>query len=539
MTPRTPRIAVLDREGAFRHERLLSAVSELCHVQFVPAADISSGSYAAALLLDASQGQIRDCARVGLRTLAFVGAPMRPIQDASADVSFSTAPWLSPCFRGSALRDRSVQTLGDVWRDPDDDVIAQQGPDVLWLRRQEAGSAVDIVAVPPPALSASDHLFTRFQEHAWFALLPLLHFAQEVSGWVLPPIRACFMFDDPNLHWSSYGYVQYRELAEDASAHNYHGCFATVPLDGWYVHPPAARVFRENAGRLSLLIHGNDHTHFELHRPRAAEDQMALAAQALRRIERLERVSGVQVARVMAAPHGACSEAMAGALLQTGFEAACISLGSLMARNPEMAWPASVGLNTVEFLGGGLPIIPRFNIRSDAAAYARFAGFLGQAVIPVGHHDDLRHGVESLQHIARLINSFGDVRWCDMTTISETNYHSLRDKDVLFVKMYSRRIRLQVPAGVTQLCVEPWAQPGDRGVTVHDAASRRLMADVSHADAVAVSPGAEVMIAAAPPTRVNPHDVRVRRSRLRAIVRRQMCEGRDRLRPIVERALRR
>src|SRR5262245_12165071 len=45
-------------------------------------------------------------------------------------------------------------------------------------------------------------------------LLPLLHLLQSVSAGHShepPPLRAQFMFDDPNLHWPSYGYVDFKE----------------------------------------------------------------------------------------------------------------------------------------------------------------------------------------------------------------------------------------------------------------------------------------------------------------------------------------
>src|SRR5206468_10618326 len=128
-------------------------------------------------------------------------------------------------------------------------------------------------------------------------------------------------------------------------------------------------------------------------------ERKALAVQALRRIERLEQQSGVEVARVMAAPHGACNHDMANVLLRAGFEAACISRSSLMVRNPDLIWPMSVGLNPAEFLGPSLPIIPRFNIRWDST-FAIFAAFLGQPIILVGHHDDLAGGLEVLEEWA-------------------------------------------------------------------------------------------------------------------------------------------
>ena len=73
------------------------------------------------------------------------------------------------------------------------------------------------------------------------------------SGWVSPPVRACFLFDDPNLHRPTYGYVRYHDLVEEADRHDYHVSFAMIPLDGWFTHHATARLFRERSDRLSLL----------------------------------------------------------------------------------------------------------------------------------------------------------------------------------------------------------------------------------------------------------------------------------------------
>ena len=69
------------------------------------------------------------------------------------------------------------------------------------------------------------------------------------EGWTLPPPRASFVIDDPNLHWPSYGYLDYRELVAHAPQHGYHVGLATVPLDGWLIDRRAAALVARNAVR--------------------------------------------------------------------------------------------------------------------------------------------------------------------------------------------------------------------------------------------------------------------------------------------------
>src|SRR5207249_1431618 len=133
-----------------------------------------------------------------------------------------------------------------------------------------------------------------------------------------------------------------------------------------------------------------------------------------------------------------------------------ISRSSLMTRNPDTPWPACVGMRPAEFFGS-LPVIPRINLALGSDVPARLGGFLGQPIITQGHHWDLRNGLGVLSRSARLINSIGQVHWMDMKSIAEFNYFSRLRESVLDVRMYSRRIRITLPSGVTHLSVQrPW-----------------------------------------------------------------------------------
>lgn len=517
-------------------KRLLDALSSFLAVQFVEFDEVNGPHCDAALLFGVSREKAVEVALKGVRCLAVMGGQPTATGSPLAGVQLSSAPYLARCLRGRTMSDKEIQRINCLKEEAGDEVVARKGDDILWIHRKEGASGVDLVAMQPPDLAGKEHLYEHFQKDDWARLLPILHFLQEVSGWEPPPIRACFMFDDPNLHWKSYGYVKYRELAQHAREHNYHASFATVPMDGWYVHPETAALFRENKNHLSLLIHGNNHTYFELTRVPTDVGRRGLAVQALRRIEQLERASGLEVSRVMAAPHGACNHDMATVLLRTGFEAACISRSSLMVRNPNTVWSVAVGMNPSEFLGDGLPVVPRFNIRWDFTC-TLFAAFLGQPVILVGHHDDLTGGLDLLEELSGLINSIGEVRWTDMKSITQTNFCTLSEDDVLHVKMYSRKIWLRVPKGCTQVCLDrPWLN-GNTGEGLHLQKGGAVVERINsyQGEPVSVLQGEEIEIASIYPEMIDVRKVPVSRSSLWAIARRQLSEGRDRVRPTFDR----
>lgn len=527
---KSARVGVLSN-GSFReHKLLFSAVGELYDVDFLPLDGQSLASFDAVVLLGASREEAAEYGRSGLRCLAFVNESVMAVPPFTNRVTLSRSAHLHQSFRACVLEDDTISKFSPIAPEPDDDILARLGAAPVWLRRQCGRTVIELAGVMPPIISPSEYLYVHFNESRWFSLLPLLHFAREVSGWVDPAPRACFMFDDPNLHWRSYGYIRYPEVIQQAKAFGYHVCFATIPLDGWYVHRATARLFRQNSEQVSLLIHGNDHTYLELC---TTTNPVGLAVKAIQRVERIERETGVSFSRVMAAPHGGCSERSATALLDAGFEAACISRGSLMARNPGIHWPSLVGLQPAEFLGGGLPVLPRVAIRADLQTRLRCSMFLGQPLVLVGHHYDVRQGLDLLATIAGWAESLTGVRWTDIGAIARENYRTRRDRDILDVKMYSRKIRLEVPAEVTRLRVHrPWLREAcQESLTLEDAFGTRVLGVGDPEVVLPVNPNMPLTIAAVSAQPAISPKVAVPRTRLLAFARRQLCEARDRFSP--------
>ena len=230
-----------------------------------------------------------------------------------------------------------------------------------------------------------------------------------------------------------------------------------VPLDAWFVNPRVGPLFRENRASLSLCMHGNDHAHAELGAPLGVDDFTKLLAQGLKRIDRFEKRSGVSVSRVMVPPYGAFREEVADPMLKLGYEATCVSRASLTSWNKEKAWPASFGHPVAEFVGHGLPVIPRQVMAPGHEGSYRLAAFLNQPIIPHGHHQDCENGFDLLSNAANSINSLGKVIWSDMASLSRSNYLTQRENGTLMVKMLSRRITLPVDKDVREVVVErPW-----------------------------------------------------------------------------------
>jgi hypothetical protein len=105
--------------------------------------------------------------------------------------------------------------------------------------------------------------------------------------------------------------------------------------------------------------------------------------------------------------------------------------------------------------------------------------------------------------------------------------------------MFGRTAVVRVPLGVSSIILERvWLGTGEvEGVTVEDAA-KRISVEVNYGGEVLALPvpsGGTVSVQSVLSDRIDPGGAATRWSRPAAIIRRQGCEARDRLRPLLER----
>jgi len=406
-----------------------------------------------------------------------------------------------------------------------------------WTRGGESERALLI----PAELGPREALRERLRDGRSAALLPLLHFLRaqtEAIRWQPPAARASLLFDDPNLHWPSYGFVKLAELGAHAREHDYHAALATVPLDAWFAHPAALRALRESDGAISLLVHGNDHDGGELGRIGTEADAVSLAAQALRRTETFCRRTGVAVNRVMVPPHEACSQATLSGLRRCGFEAITMTRPypwvefephSWLAR-PEGAG-ALVGWGPAEFVEG-VPVLLRHPITGRSSAELTLRAFLDQPLILYGHHEDALGGPAALLEAVEEVNRIAPAGWGSLSEIAATSFETRRSGSRLAVRLLTRKARVEIPAEVEELTLELPAvgiEPNRQSLRLGDK-------EVDLGEPLTVEPGTSLEITLSPVDAIDPAAVPSPRRRPLAVARRLASESRDRLRPLAARA---
>jgi len=460
-SPCRPRINVLVRKGAPDSgcEQLLSAIEASIPIRFV--------QESSSALSDGRFSGVIDLLRLGETTpkprtseIATLAAPAASTAPASLrterlEVRFANDSEVPFPFRGRAVTTAVSGGNCVLTLLPSERVLAAVPEGPIWAVSTERGSRHFRSALPLQEVDENGSFADVFGGDRFIENLPLLHFlhvAAPQGRWAPPPLRAAFMFDDPNLHWPSYGFIDFAETGRRAEREGYHVAFATIPLDAWFAHEPTTQVFHRYPA-LSLLVHGINHGKRELAVERDLRETAALLTQAVRRIELLERKTNLRVARVMVPPHGACSEQTLRALPACGFESACISSGSLKAHNPGRAWTRALGFLPTEQVAG-CQVLPRWSLGGNIDNTMLVAAYLGRPMIFRGHHQDLKNGPELLDVIAARVNDLGRVRWAPLGELSRMSYQSQMVGDRCLVRSLSRHIRFAVPDSARELVVD-------------------------------------------------------------------------------------
>jgi hypothetical protein len=519
------RIGIYPPQELNKRQSTFDSVAEIVPVTFEPFSPETSSLPDACVFLGQDHPVTQ---RLGIPCYVWEKKPVSFTSD-STKVKFASWAWLHHAIRGQILAESDPRNISSCSVEERDTVMATVADHPVWSVR----GPVHRVSIEPPHLSDNELLYSHFVPERWLGLLPFLHFLRCVSAdidWQAPPQRACVVFDDPNLHTLTYGHLDFRKIARDAKARNYHVAIATVPLDAWYVNREAARLFKEHSDYLSLAIHGSEHTWCELNG--SNPNQLSRLAQGLRRIDVLEQKAEIGVSRVMLAPHGACSEQAMELMLRLGYEGLAIRPHSLLTWVHGRRWPRHFGLGNVLWMGSGFPVIYRFALGSNVAKI-RLAAFLGQAIVPYGHHSDCSQGLALLGSVADTVNSMGAC-WADLQSIMRSNYRIRTTGNLLRLQMGSRRVKVRIPENIEGISVQrPWMVETDmERLAYTDGEFSKEMLTGPVTDPIEVKPGSEITIRALPKEEVNYQTLAARRIRIWPITRRVLVEARDRLRPI-------
>jgi hypothetical protein len=542
-------ISVTPPDLCARYARFLEPLEALFPIVFRGRSIGSARGCDAALLIGGTRADALALAEHGAPCLAVISASAGTAAPAAQWVRFGNSNVVPHHFRGRTLRElRSENEVLPLSPRSGEIVVAARDTHAIWLHRESEGGRgpIDLASTPLPVPGGDFLLAEHFGRDRFIALLPMLHFLRRLTanlGWTPSAPRACFVFDDLNLRWRSYGCVDFRELAQHARERRYHAAVAIIPLDAARVQADTAALFREYPEQLSLVIHGNNHVWLELARDRPEVERVAALAQARRRMAEFEPRHRLPVCAVAEPPYGVIRSDHVPALVALQYEAVLLTLARFPRFNGCLRQPPEFGLHAAECLPGGLALVPRIRAAPGWETEVVLAAFLGQPIVIAGHHFDADDDLNLLEQVASLVNEMGAVAWSNLSAIARSRFVVRREGSTLRIRAASRRIVVPVPEGIDEVVVErPWMIDGDtdevRWAVHGDGAAGKTMA-CGRSATISVPGVGLVEILSPVRDPLDPADVPPPHPSLWPLVRRAITETRDRCYPFLPRPLRR
>jgi hypothetical protein len=371
------------------------------------------------------------------------GLESLPITAAEFHISDGHARW---CAQFSGLPIRAVDPQIDscfVDGGPPvvQDVLVRAAGQPFFVRVDHGESDVFLVAC-----SELGNLDEKIPQGAgllpWFSrLIPLMIFLRRALGdriWHSNHSQACFIIDDPLLT-PEYGFLKYSRLLQTTREQKFSACIAFIPWNYQRSRKRIADMFSNAPHRLSLCIHGCDHTRAEF----GATSFELLRDKARLALDRMQvhmELSGIPFDKVMVFPQGLYSSEAIRALDACGYLAAVNTELSPLSTPQALILRDLLDVAVTKF--AGFPLFSRHYPR-DTAEFA-FDLFLGKPALVVEHHGYFRNGYEGLGTFLKQMNELDQrLEWHNLATIcSQACLRRVVPNGDIHVRFYTNRFRL-------------------------------------------------------------------------------------------------
>jgi biofilm PGA synthesis N-glycosyltransferase PgaC len=322
------------------------------------------------------------------------------------------------------------------------DVIIRAGDNPFFVRSDNGGSQLFFLACGELA-DLDEKVRREAGVLTWFSrLVPLVIFLRGTLGnrvWHNDHPRACFIIDDPLLT-NSYGFLDYRRLAEIMRQQTFSTCIAFIPWNHRRSSKEVTDLFSSSHPMSSLCIHGCDHTSGEF----ATTDFESLREKAQVALERMrthQRLSGVPFDDIMVFPQGLFSPEAITALKASGYLAAvntnlCPSMKTEMLAVRDLLEVAVTRFADFPLFGRRYP--------REVAEFALDL-FMGKPALAVEHHGYFRDGYNALETFIARVNALEErLEWTNLATICSHACltRTTEDGDV-YVRFYTSRFWLK------------------------------------------------------------------------------------------------
>lgn len=491
----------------------------LCRFMYIVVHGLSVDDFDSELVVALSRGRLQSVEAIDGEYLSYsIARDSVDVCGAFAGLSFGPVNSLNDHVLTMDRSDPDVRQLISIDGLPFMAAVKTEGAEILFVASEDVADLNTEVGRAPLA-----EYFSRFVPH-----LMALRYVAGDECWRPSKAHASIIIDDPILR-KSYGFLNFESLLHLAEKHNFHTTIAFIPHNFRRNSSRITRMFLENAARLSICFHGNDHTGAEF----ASTDPVhlnTLVRVADKRMNSHHQTTGLTCDRVMVFPQGNFSiEAMQ--VLKSNNFCAAVNTVSHPTEQParltigELAQPAVLRY-------GGLPLFIRKPISETQSYDIAFNVFFGRPVLIVEHHEIFEHP-EALIEIAERINSvMPNVEWAHLATVVNKSILTRKAPDGMYhVRAYSGTVDVSNDSGSSRCYSVEWAGSHDR------ASIRKVLVDGTDCPFEIDDAGLRVSMELAPGSSrtaslVYRNDQATLRSlglrwKVRALLRRRLSEFRD------------
>lgn len=350
----------------------------------------------------------------------------------------------------------------------DADVILTANERPVFVRLKQGSALVYLLAGPLPDVDMLLSPSHGIEEH-YAALVPPLIFLRncfQEGCWHSPQSTARLILDDPGLS-KRYGFLDYDKLLRSMQRSGYGTTIAFIPWNGWRTTRKNAAHLLYEGSRLSICIHGCDHTNREFESQDAALLDIK-SGLAMQRMEAQQRRTGAPFEPVMVFPQGRFSAAAIPALRANRYLAAVnttvfpVDCGPDDIRVRDFLRPAMTRYN-------GFPIFLRHYPRHifDFA----FDLFVGKPALLVEHHPFFREGYEAVEAVvAQLHNIEPSLTWPSLSEqLTQSCLQRRRPNGSTEILFFTRRFQFENREGRSERFLLSKREPKEgaiRGVSV-------------------------------------------------------------------------
>jgi hypothetical protein len=378
----------------------------------------------------------------------------RPFSGPFAGQSFTAKRAATPCALAVSTPDTAG--LHSI-------LLANERPVFLRMKRGACELFLLLAEELPDVNERLDH-GGGIEEH-YDQLIPLLIFLRHSFGeacWRGVGGTARLIIDDPLLE-PAYGYLTYAALRESMHSVGYAASIAFIPWNHWRTSKAKAAQALGQDRRLSVCVHGCDHSNREFDELDLGSLQWK-ADTALYRMERHGQRTGVPFDPVMVFPQGKYASPALAALRTSGYLAAVNTT----------CFPTNAGQDPLTVADLLCPAVTKFHgfplfqrRYPQRLIDSAFDVFLGRPVLLVQHHDDFRDGYGRLEAFVEGLRKLEpDLTWAPLATqlmqscMTRSAAESSRE-----VRFFTGRFRFRNPASTPSNIVFSKKEPDPAAVS--------------------------------------------------------------------------